>query len=67
MFSLLIYLLQAVPVARFKDPRTASSGMVEIWKNGTWAPLCSSDFGHNESIVACNMLGYRFVVIVIVL
>ena len=37
----------------------STAGRLEIYLNGHWGTICSSGFGAEDAILACNQLGYR--------
>ncbi|XP_025103061.1 scavenger receptor cysteine-rich domain-containing group B protein-like [Pomacea canaliculata] len=38
---------------------TAEAGRLEIFYDGTWNTVCDDDFGQEEALVACRMLGFN--------
>ena len=45
--------------ARLVNGPSANKGRVEICIDQSWATVCSSGFGHEESRVVCRQLGYQ--------
>ncbi|KAK7489454.1 hypothetical protein BaRGS_00019253, partial [Batillaria attramentaria] len=43
---------------RLVDGPTANEGRVEVYSNGLWYPLCTSNFGQEEATIVCRQLGY---------
>ena len=44
--------------ARLVNGSSANRGRLEVCINRSWATVCSSGFGVEESLVACRQLGY---------
>ncbi|XP_025103062.1 deleted in malignant brain tumors 1 protein-like [Pomacea canaliculata] len=59
----LMYLLLVPSLAQQLTARvvggTAEAGRLEIFYNETWNTVCRLDFGQEEALVACRMLGFN--------
>ncbi|XP_025103078.1 deleted in malignant brain tumors 1 protein-like [Pomacea canaliculata] len=59
----LMYLLLVPSLAQQLTARvvggTAEAGRLEIFYNGAWNTVCDRDFGQEEALVACRMLGFN--------
>lgn len=44
---------------RFVDSAQNFSGRVQVYKDGSWGELCSSDLSDNEANVLCSMAGFK--------
>ena len=45
--------------ARLVNGSSANKGRLEICNDQSWATVCSSSFGYQESRVVCGQLGYQ--------
>jgi hypothetical protein len=45
---------------RFVDSAQNYSGRVQVYKDGSWGEICSSDLSDSEAKVLCSMAGFKY-------
>ena len=48
-----------VPKLRLANGNNATAGRLEIKHKGVWGTICDDNFGQEEGVVACKMLGFE--------
>ena len=46
--------------------KNLAEGRVDILVNGAWGSLCDKNFGFAEARALCGVLGYRYVIILLI-